>query len=94
MEDGGLLESAMEADMKGRREKMSRVLARADELRLGTLKRVVEILRPMQAVHFLIAASELLLQVHGFGKSMDRGHGRSTPPEPAAAGCRGNIGKF
>ncbi|KAJ0979342.1 hypothetical protein J5N97_014816 [Dioscorea zingiberensis] len=72
MEEGeqGKLEM-MEPEMKRRREGMERVLERADGLRMETIREVVEILRPMQAVHFLIAAAELHLRVHDFGVVKD-----------------------
>lgn len=47
------------------------VLQMADDLRINTLKEVVEILTPMQSVHFLIAAAELHLRVHEWGKKRD-----------------------
>ncbi|KAK8710044.1 hypothetical protein V6N13_145388 [Hibiscus sabdariffa] len=63
----GKVESAMELKEEGLKE----VLQRADELRLRTLKAVVEILSPIQAVHFLIAAAELHLRIHEWGKQRD-----------------------
>ncbi|CAL9096518.1 unnamed protein product [Musa textilis] len=62
---------AMEQEMKTKRGRMNEVLQRADQLRLETLKGLVEILKPVQAVHFLIAAAELHLTLHEFGKSKD-----------------------
>ncbi|XAR73133.1 hypothetical protein NMG60_11006993 [Bertholletia excelsa] len=47
------------------------ILQRADDLRLRTLKGVVHILTPRQAVHFLIAAAELHLRLHEWGKKKD-----------------------
>ncbi|KAM7518850.1 hypothetical protein LguiB_017812 [Lonicera macranthoides] len=52
-------------------EGLLRVLGMADDLRLRTLKGVVEILYPKQAIHFLIAAAELHLRLHDWGKQMD-----------------------
>ncbi|GLT48627.1 hypothetical protein SLA2020_222410 [Shorea laevis] len=48
------------------------VLRKADELRLKTLRRVVELLTPQQAVEFLIAAAELQFGVHSWGVNLDR----------------------
>lgn len=71
-EDVGSTEpKTMDADMKKSRDVMRKVLETADTLRLDTLKGIVEILRPLQAVHFLIAVSELILGVHEFGKRVD-----------------------
>ncbi|KAM0953694.1 putative transcription factor TGA like domain-containing protein [Dioscorea sansibarensis] len=61
----------MEEEMKRRRGDMERVLEKADRLRMETMKEIVEMLKPMQAVHFLIAAVELLLRVHEFGMAKD-----------------------
>ncbi|XP_072984600.1 protein DELAY OF GERMINATION 1-like isoform X1 [Typha latifolia] len=75
---GGGKDAEMEGEMAGKREGMRRVLEKADELRLETIKAVVGILRPIQAVHFLIAAAELHLAVHGFGKRKDRAESDSS----------------
>ncbi|KAJ6803914.1 putative transcription factor TGA6 [Iris pallida] len=63
--------AAVEREMRGKREGMEKVLERADRLRLDTLKALVGLLRPMQAAHFMIAAAELHLTVHDFGKRKD-----------------------
>lgn len=77
---GGMDAEAMEREMQTKAEGMKRVLDMADTLRLDTMREVVALLRPPQAVHFLIAAAELHLAVHHFGRSKD-GHG---PPVPQA----------
>ncbi|XP_059655203.1 protein DOG1-like 4 [Cornus florida] len=51
-----------------KKEGLGEVLHRADDLRLRTLKGVIDILTPIQAVHFLIAAAELHLRLHDWGK--------------------------
>ncbi|KAK6939883.1 Transcription factor TGA like domain [Dillenia turbinata] len=58
----------------GYEERVELVLAEkeADDLRLRTLKGVIEILSPTQAVHFLIAATELQLRVHEWGLERDK----------------------
>ncbi|GMI99351.1 hypothetical protein like AT3G14880 [Hibiscus trionum] len=61
------VESAMELKEEGLKE----VLQRADELRLRTLRAVIDILNPIQGVHFLIAAAELHLRIHEWGKQRD-----------------------
>ncbi|PIA42171.1 hypothetical protein AQUCO_02100200v1 [Aquilegia coerulea] len=53
-------------------ERLVKVLARADDLRLKTIKSVVEILTPQQAVEFLIAAAELQFGVRGWGLDKDQ----------------------
>ncbi|KAE8787405.1 hypothetical protein D1007_38568 [Hordeum vulgare] len=61
----------MEREMDAKAEAMKRVLEMADGLRLETLRGVVGLLRPAQAVHFLVAAAELHLAVHKFGQHKD-----------------------
>uniref|UniRef100_A0A7N0ZWY9 DOG1 domain-containing protein n=1 Tax=Kalanchoe fedtschenkoi TaxID=63787 RepID=A0A7N0ZWY9_KALFE len=56
---GGRGCDAAEALGGGRTERLSRVLEKADELRMKTLRSVVELLTPQQAVEFLIAAAEM-----------------------------------
>ncbi|KAL3641747.1 hypothetical protein CASFOL_012562 [Castilleja foliolosa] len=50
-------------------EGFRKILEKADELRLRTIKGIVRVMTPIQAVHFLIAATELQLKVHGLGKA-------------------------
>ena len=64
---GGIDAEAMEREMQANADGMKRVLEMADALRLETMRGVVALLRPAQAVHFLLAATELHLAVHGFG---------------------------
>ncbi|EYU23363.1 hypothetical protein ABFS82_01G062800 [Erythranthe guttata] len=54
------------------------ILQMADDLRLKTLKGLILILTPIQGVHFLIAAAELHLKIHEWGKNRDasRNHRR------------------
>ncbi|KAG0483620.1 hypothetical protein HPP92_011704 [Vanilla planifolia] len=68
---GGDGEEMMEVEMKAKMEAMGKVLEKADGLRMETLKGLVAILRPIQAVHFLIAAAELHLRLHEYGMSKD-----------------------
>lgn len=51
---------------------LNRVLERADDLRMRTYKGVIEILIPIQAVHFLIGAAELQLRLHDWGKEKEK----------------------
>ena len=68
---GGGAEDGMEREMEAKAEGMRRVLEMADGLRMDTLRAVVALLRPPQAVHFLVAAAELHLSVHDFGRRKD-----------------------
>jgi hypothetical protein len=75
---------AMDREMQAKAEGMRRVLEMADALRLETMREVVALLRPAQAVHFLLAAAELHLAVHDFGRRKDDRAGNfaaTAPPE-------------
>ncbi|XP_062183492.1 protein DOG1-like 3 [Phragmites australis] len=76
---GGMDAEGMEQEMQTKADGMKQVLEMADALRLETVREVVALLRPAQAVHFLLAAAELHLAVHYFGKRKD-GHVAATPP--------------
>ncbi|BAF03995.1 protein DELAY OF GERMINATION 1 [Oryza sativa Japonica Group] len=76
---GGMDAEGMEMEMRSKADGMRRVLEMADGLRLETMREVVALLRPSQAVHFLIAAAELHLAVHEFGRRKD-GDGAASPP--------------
>ncbi|KAJ9551471.1 hypothetical protein OSB04_015516 [Centaurea solstitialis] len=47
------------------------VLIEADQLRLNTLKGMIDILTPLQAVEFLVAAKKLHLSLHEWSKRRD-----------------------
>ncbi|XP_021895752.1 protein DELAY OF GERMINATION 1-like [Carica papaya] len=56
---------------------MTNILEDADKLRLNTLKGLLDILKPQQAVDFLAAGKKLHLCMHEWGKRRDVKHGRS-----------------
>ncbi|KAF3439294.1 hypothetical protein FNV43_RR17570 [Rhamnella rubrinervis] len=58
----------VESTLAPKEEGLKVLLQRADDLRLKTLKDIVGVLTPIQAVHFLIAAAELHLRLHEWGK--------------------------
>ncbi|KAI3462415.1 hypothetical protein Pfo_019078 [Paulownia fortunei] len=64
----------VEATLAPKEEGLAEVLQRADDIRLKTLKEVLNILTPMQGVHFLIAAAELHLRLHEWGRKRDASH--------------------
>ncbi|KAK6931310.1 Transcription factor TGA like domain [Dillenia turbinata] len=76
-EDGGArleeqeVQLSVESALGPKEEGLEQILQLADDLRLRTLKGVIEILSPIQAVHFLIAAAELHLRFHDWGKRKD-----------------------
>ncbi|CAL2251968.1 unnamed protein product [Prunus armeniaca] len=55
---------------------MVRILEEADQLRLSTVKELVNILTPLQAVDFLVASKKLHLCVHKWGRNRDQKLGR------------------
>ncbi|XP_021863558.1 protein DOG1-like 4 [Spinacia oleracea] len=52
--------------------RLGAVVAKADELRMKTIRQVVELLTPQQAAEFLIAAAELQLGIQRWGLHQDR----------------------
>lgn len=56
---------------------LSSILVDADKLRVGTVRELVDVLTPLQAVDLLIAAKQLHLSVHEWGKRRDGRRGRS-----------------
>ncbi|KAI4385194.1 hypothetical protein MLD38_003248 [Melastoma candidum] len=69
--DTTMLDVEVEKVVREEEKGMEGVLRAADELRLKTLKEIVNILTPTQAVHFLTAAAELHLRVHDWGIKKD-----------------------
>lgn len=67
----------VESTIASKEEPLVDILIKADELRLKTLKEILGILNPIQAIHFLIAAAELHLRLHEWGRTRDdtRQHG-------------------
>ncbi|KAK6946623.1 Transcription factor TGA like domain [Dillenia turbinata] len=61
----------------GKMRRLVGILERADDLRLRTVRRVVDLLTPQQAVEFLIAAAELQFGVHGWGVNHDHQRGNT-----------------
>lgn len=57
---------------------MKSVLEAADQLRLSTLKELIDILTPFQAVDFLAATKKLHLCMHAWGRGRDLKHGRES----------------
>lgn len=64
-------EEKIKTNIGEKEESLLNVLQKADDLRLRTLKEILRILTPIQAVHFLIAAAELHLRIHEWGKKKD-----------------------
>lgn len=56
-------------------ERLAPVVEKADDLRMRTIRRVVELLTPQQATEFLISAAELQFGIQGWGLHHDRVRG-------------------
>ncbi|CAM8951903.1 unnamed protein product [Rhodiola kirilowii] len=67
------MDERVESTLKPKEDGLEEMVERGDELRLRTLKGILEVLTPVQAVHFLIAAAELHLRLHEWGKKRDAG---------------------
>ncbi|KAG7037453.1 Protein DOG1-like 4, partial [Cucurbita argyrosperma subsp. argyrosperma] len=72
-EESELIQRRVEASGKG--EGLVSIIKKADDLRLRTVQKVVELLTPKQAVEFLIAAAELQFGVREWGMNEDRQRG-------------------
>ncbi|KAM4086434.1 hypothetical protein ACJW30_10G101200 [Castanea mollissima] len=59
-------------DFEKKMGRLISVIKRADDLRLKTVRKVVELLTPQQAVEFLIGAAELQFGIRGWGINHDR----------------------
>ncbi|KAI3814345.1 hypothetical protein L1987_19098 [Smallanthus sonchifolius] len=68
---GGENDEKVESALDSKEDGMEELLHMADDLRLKTLKAVITILTSIQTVHFLIAAAELHLRLHEWGKKRD-----------------------
>lgn len=71
-------EPSDEADraLVGHASSAGKVLLEADKLRMSTLKELMEILTPLQAVDLLVSTKKLHLSVHEWGKRWDLGKGK------------------
>ncbi|KAK6119730.1 hypothetical protein DH2020_046523 [Rehmannia glutinosa] len=55
---------------------MASAMEEADQLRLNTFKELIQILKPVQAVEYIIATKKLRLCVQSWGVERDHEHGR------------------
>ncbi|XP_061370763.1 protein DOG1-like 4 [Gastrolobium bilobum] len=60
------------ADINEKIGRLVSIIRKADDLRLRTLRSVVGLLSPQQAIEFLIASAELLVGIRGWGLNHDR----------------------
>ncbi|XP_026419494.1 protein DELAY OF GERMINATION 1-like [Papaver somniferum] len=58
-------------------KELASILVDSDKLRMNTLREVIGILTPFQAVDFLIAGKKLHLCMHQWGQRRDHRHGRT-----------------
>uniref|UniRef100_A0A5K1G9D4 DOG1 domain-containing protein n=1 Tax=Nymphaea colorata TaxID=210225 RepID=A0A5K1G9D4_9MAGN len=66
--------AAVQSALKSYADRLHVIVEHADGLRLNTLRRVLEILSPLQGLHLLIMASRFHLRLHEWGRSWDRMH--------------------
>ncbi|GMH13103.1 hypothetical protein Nepgr_014944 [Nepenthes gracilis] len=78
--DESAVDGLVESTLRPKEDALEEILHKADDLRLSTLKNIVEVLTPIQAVHFFIAATELHLRVHDWGKRRDLKEDRRREP--------------
>ncbi|KAI3852777.1 hypothetical protein MKW92_026391 [Papaver armeniacum] len=71
-ESNGQVEQALDSHAKD----LASILVDSDKLRLNTLKELLGILTPLQAVDFLIASIKLHIRVHQWGLRRDERHRR------------------
>ncbi|KAJ7957071.1 Transcription factor TGA5 [Quillaja saponaria] len=69
--DSNGFEDRVDSTLAPKEDELEKILLRADDLRLRTLKSILNILNPLQAAQFLIAAAELHLRLHDWGKKRD-----------------------
>lgn len=65
------LEEKVESTLATKEDGLEEILQNAHDLRMTTLKAIVDVLTPKQGIHFLIAAAELHLRLHDWGKMKD-----------------------
>ncbi|OWM69412.1 hypothetical protein CDL15_Pgr013873 [Punica granatum] len=70
-ENDDRVDQQVKSALVSKEEGLEEILKRADNLRLRTIKDILNILSPTQGVHFLIAAAELHLRFHDWGKKHD-----------------------
>lgn len=68
----------MERALDEHESAMANIIQEADNLRLNTLKELLNILTPEQAVDFLASGKKLHSCIHDWGKRRDRKHGRTS----------------
>ena len=77
MQDGVgdlLLMKYEEEEFEEKMRDLAVIVQKADELRVKTLREVVQLLTPQQAAEFLISASHLYFTVRDFGLNHDLQH--------------------
>ncbi|KAK3027915.1 hypothetical protein RJ639_040598 [Escallonia herrerae] len=65
------------AALKENGQAMASLVEEADRMRLDTVKELIKILTPVQAVQFLAASKKLLLCIKEWGERQDHEHGRN-----------------
>ncbi|XP_022774836.1 protein DOG1-like 4 [Durio zibethinus] len=79
----GVEKERVESAVESKEEGLKEMLQRADDLRLKTLKAVIDMSSPIQGVHFLIAAAELHLTIHDNHHNRNNNTATANPIAPA-----------
>ncbi|CAN8325192.1 unnamed protein product [Cochlearia groenlandica] len=74
-------------------ECMAVLMEEADELRFETLKKIVEVVTPVQAAEFLLAGKRLHVSLHEWGRVREERRVGCLGAEEAAAAARGGARK-
>ncbi|GFP79600.1 transcription factor tga3 [Phtheirospermum japonicum] len=70
-DDASYLVDTAHGNSRRNMDKLAEILERADQLRLSTIRSLVELLSPQQAAQFLVAAAELYFGIRGWGIQQD-----------------------
>ncbi|XP_076946752.1 protein DOG1-like 1 [Bidens hawaiensis] len=84
-------DEAVDKAMDSHAHDMYKILVEADKLRLDILKRMIDILTPLQAVELLVASKKLHVSLHEWSKKRDIQMGISQLPNaeiPSSSGVR------
>ncbi|KAJ4981845.1 hypothetical protein NE237_032682 [Protea cynaroides] len=68
--------SSMGAEVEGKMQRLVKVLEKADNLRLKTIRRVVDLLTPQQGIQFLTVTAEMEFGIRGWGQEKDCKRGK------------------
>lgn len=83
----------VEDDLDKHEEGMAVLMAEADKLRFETLKKIVEVITPVQAAEFLLAGKRLHVSLHEWGRVREEERRFGCARGEDATAARGGTGK-